>query len=176
MEKAIVLKLLTSWETDQGRAMARAERHLRHPPKHHPWSPSLRNTAVIRKYWKLCLREIKERHNYKETFMPWELKIQQHDPSSSFQSLNAHLSIEEVRKHFNTATKHFRKAQMNSTDLRIKTYEDLIRTYMEDNNPFTQKIPNVKQRPCYKLSALKHVVPFWRSSLVVQVSHAIRSF
>jgi hypothetical protein len=139
MEKAEVLCLLTGRDNDQGRAMSNAERKLSKPPKKCAWSPTLRNTAMIRKYWKLRLREKKHHHCYYSTFLRWQCKIQKCDSTFAFPLLDVPLFIEEIRKHFNAATKLFRKSQVDSTSLRLKTDEELIKKYLEDNESTTQK-------------------------------------
>jgi hypothetical protein len=48
---------LIKWDNDQGRAMELSERTLRRPPKKCAWSPILRNSSIIRRYWILRLRE-----------------------------------------------------------------------------------------------------------------------
>jgi hypothetical protein len=180
MDKNTVLQLLIHWDNDQGRVMAQAGYKLSRPPKPHPWSPLLRNTAVIRNYWKLCLPEIKHGHCYRDIFRRWEQNIQQHDPGFSLPRLNEKLSIEEVRQQFNAATKHFRKTQMNSTALRIHTYEDQIRTYMDDTNPLNQKasqkkaqmlLPTIRTETCCALfSDLRSVL---KSSTVSALSNLL---
>ncbi|KAI2498315.1 hypothetical protein MHU86_16185 [Fragilaria crotonensis] len=77
-----VRELLTKWDNDQGRAMELSERILRKPPKKYRWSPELRNSAIIRRYWKLRLREATNMQlNYTESFLRWQQQVQAHDPS-----------------------------------------------------------------------------------------------
>ncbi|KAI2499780.1 hypothetical protein MHU86_14723 [Fragilaria crotonensis] len=139
MDKQEVLRLLIGWDNDQGRAMSSAEDKLSKPPKKCVWSPTLRNTAMIRKYWKLRLREANFQECYLPTFLRWQTHIQKHDPSFTFPHLHTSLSLQEIRQQFNQATKRFRKSQMDSTSLRLKTYEELMQHYLDDNNSATQK-------------------------------------
>lgn len=133
-----VMQSLIQWDNDQGRAMACAESSISRPPKPYAWSPTLRNLAVIRRYWKLRLRELTHQHNYQTTFSRWQTQIQRYDPGFALPRLHDQLSIDEVRVCLNQATKQFRRAQLNSSALRILSYEDLIRSYNEDGNPSTR--------------------------------------
>lgn len=139
LEKAEVLHLLSSWDNDQGRAMSAAENKLSKPSKKFSWSPTLRNTAMIRKYWKLRLREVTLHHCYHNTFLRWQRDINKYDPSFTFPLIDVDLTKAEIRQHFNAATKSFRKSQMDSTSLCLQTYEDLISKYLGDNDPMTHK-------------------------------------
>ncbi len=121
----------------QGRAMSAAENKLSKPSKKFSWSPTLRNTAMIRKYWKLRLREATLHHCYHNTFLRWQRDINKYDPSFTFPLIDVDLTTAEIRQHFNAATKSFRKSQMDSTSLRLQTYEDLISKYLGDNDPMT---------------------------------------
>ena len=189
MDKSEVLSLLTSWDQDQGRAMSLAERKLSRPPKKCEWSPILRNTAIIRKYWKLRLREVTKSQSYYETFCRWQSDIQRRDPNFMLPFLNTTMTAEEIRKHFNVATKQFRRAQMDSTALRMKSYEELLTTYAEDVDPMTKNeserkakvvLRTLKTEMCRKtFSDLRHVFkPSERSALsqiLIPVNDALAS-
>ncbi|KAI2488890.1 hypothetical protein MHU86_25944 [Fragilaria crotonensis] len=145
---------LTSWDEDQGRAMAAAERKLSRPSKQHPWSPILCNSSMIRKYWIRRLRELTHQECYHDTIIRWQRDIQNHDPSFVFPRQDEVLPIETVRKELNHATKAFRKAQRNSTELRIQSYEDLIKTYMLDEDPSTKTTSQRKAKEL--LNTIQH--------------------
>jgi hypothetical protein len=132
MPRSEVETLLIRWDNDQGRAFAHAERKLSKPPKKCSWSPALRNSALIRRYWKLRLTEVKHNKNYQATFERWQFRIQQTDPDFRFPFMCEHLSILEIRRHFNAATKTFRSAQHDATQLRLQSYENLILKYLSD--------------------------------------------
>ena len=51
---------LIKWDNDQGRAVKLSESLLRKPTKLYRWSPTLRNTAIIRRYWILRLKPAKQ--------------------------------------------------------------------------------------------------------------------
>ena len=74
LTKDATRRLLTQWDNDQGRAMKHAEKVLQTPPKKYVWSPQLRNTAVIRQYWRLRLRELNFEEDHLFTFTRWESK------------------------------------------------------------------------------------------------------
>jgi hypothetical protein len=141
-----VRQLLQKWDLDQGSAMMHAERSIRRNTNQYQWSPKLRNSAVLRIYWKLRLRELSKGHNYTTTFYRWREKIRQSDPAFDFPHLTQQLSIETIRAHFNRATKVFRKTQQNSQSIRIQSYEDMILTYQRDTNPETEKESQRKAR------------------------------
>ncbi|KAI2500343.1 hypothetical protein MHU86_14151 [Fragilaria crotonensis] len=133
-----VRRLLTAWDNDQGRAMLSAERSLRQPPKKYQWSPILRNSAIVRRYWKLRLREVQKGEDYQSTFARWQEQLQVHDPAFTFPRLGEALSQESIRERLNSATRVFRKCQRSSTTLRMKTYQELLETYEEDKHPTTR--------------------------------------
>jgi hypothetical protein len=75
MSRDEVRKLLTQWDNDQGRAMQQSEKRLRRPRKKCDWSVELRNSAIIRRYWLLRLREATRNENYLATFQHWQARI-----------------------------------------------------------------------------------------------------
>lgn len=141
-----VRRILTSWDNDQGRAMLHSERLLRRPPKKYQWSPILRNAAIVCRYWKLRLRESLKGEDYQCTFERWQAQVQVHDPAFILPHLGEVLPISRIRERFNQATRLFRKCQRSSTDLRLKTYQDLLDSYEEDTNPNTQSESNRKAK------------------------------
>ena len=76
MSRDSLRKRLNAWDIDQGRAMMSAKKALRIQPKPHNWSPALRNSAIIMRYWKLRQREILYDEDNTETFARWEHQIQ----------------------------------------------------------------------------------------------------
>jgi hypothetical protein len=139
MSTAEIRSQLIAWDNDKGRAMKAAESVLSKPPKKCRWSPTLRNSAFTRIYWKLRLRELKEGKNYSATFQRWRAQIRVYDKNFGFQFLNQELSETEIRAQFNKASSDFHKCQSAATPMRFKSYEDLISTYDNDNNPTTMK-------------------------------------
>ena len=146
MSDEAVRRQLTSWDIDQGRAMAAAERHLRMKPKPHNWSPDLRNAAFLMRYWRMRLRELRCREDYEDSFDNWEHQIQEHDATFAFPQRGECLAIEQVRKEFNLATKAFRKVQSKSKELRYKSYHELLAHYDADDNPTTQPVSRKKAK------------------------------
>ena len=133
-----VRKRLIQWDNDQGRAMEKSERILRRPPKKCSWSPDLRNSAIVRRYWSLRLRESQHGGDYSETFYRWQSKIQYHDPDFRLQFLDEPLSVEQIRAHLNRSNREFRRMQKHSTPLRLQSYQDLLGTYEDDTDPSTK--------------------------------------
>jgi hypothetical protein len=117
--------------------MEKGERHLRRPPQKCQWSPHLRNSAIILRYWLLRLREVQRSEDYSSTFLRWQSKIQIHDPDFQLPLLGQSLSLDQVREHLNKATRHFRQYQNKTTPMRLKTYQDLLAIYQDDDNPDT---------------------------------------
>jgi hypothetical protein len=105
---------------------------------------ALRNAAVQRRYWKLCLREVHYNEEYNQTFAHWQRKVQNYD--SSFFFLGVELPVETVRVHYNKATRLFRRYQKESVPLRMKTYQELLEHYEDDNNPETKNESKRKAR------------------------------
>ena len=138
MSRDEVRKLLTTWDNDHGRAMTTAERLLRRPPKKYQWSPTLRNSAIIYRYWKLRLIESQRGDNYQRTFERWHEKLQAHDPEFNLPQLREELSVECIRERLNLAARDFRKCPKSATDLRLKTYQELLATYEDDNDTTTR--------------------------------------
>jgi hypothetical protein len=139
MSRDDIRSQLIAWDNDKGRAMKMAENALSKPPKKCRWSPILRNRAFIRIYWKLRLREIKERTNYSATFSRWQRQIRVHDSTFRFPFLNEELSIADVQAHFNKASSEFYKCQSAATPMRLKCYEDLLAKHEDDSDPVTIK-------------------------------------
>jgi hypothetical protein len=63
METDQVRHLLLKWDMGQGSAMKHAERSISRNTNQYHWSPKLRNSAILRMYWKLRLRELLKGHN-----------------------------------------------------------------------------------------------------------------
>lgn len=130
---------LEQWDSDQGRAMMSAEKSLQTiSGKAYAWSPKLRNSAVLRQYWRLRLRELDFEENWARTYDRWTSQIQAHDATFVLPSRTCALSREEISKHFTAASKAFRKCQRQSTDLRNQSYHDLMLSYEDDDNPETR--------------------------------------
>ena len=138
MSREEVRKALIKWDLDQGRAMLSAELSLRKPPKQYQWSPQLRNAGILLRYWKLRLKVIKHNHDYSDTFNKWQTQLRTVDPQFSLPSLHETLTIAQIRTSLNIAKKTLRRTQRHSTEHRLQSYQDLIITYNEDQNPSTQ--------------------------------------
>ena len=138
MSREEIRSALIKWDNDQGRAMECSERLLRRPPHKCSWSPSLRNSAILRRYWLLRLRELQNGSDYSSTFNRWQRQVQCHDPQFVLPSLGQRLAIDQVRSFLNQATNQFRKLQRHSQPLRLQCYEDLLEHYRDDNNPETR--------------------------------------
>ena len=138
MSREILRAEQIKWGNDQGWAMEHSERSLRFPKKKCHWSPQLRDSAIIRRYWSLRLREVIKNENYHATFLPWQDKIRIHQLTFSFDHLDEVLTTEQVREHFNRSNRHFRKCQRQATSLRQQTYYDLLASYEDDQDPTTK--------------------------------------
>jgi hypothetical protein len=79
MERESLRSELIKWDNDQGRAMELSERILRRPRHKCAWSPTLRNSAILRRYWLLRLREKLREEDYVSTFRRWQRKVQNSD-------------------------------------------------------------------------------------------------
>ena len=140
LSRDAVRKILTGWDNDQGRAMLSAERTLRIQPKPHKWSPLLRNSAFLMRYWKLRLREQQHSEDYSATFSRWELQIRAYEPNFEFPNkAGLGLTIAKIRIQLHKATKLFRKVQSESKDFREKSYHELLAQYDADDSPSTKQ-------------------------------------
>ena len=137
MSREEVREALTRWDNDQGRGMEMSEKRLSTPAKKCQWSPTLRNLAKTRLYWKLRLREAEKKADYSRTFQNWQRKIQDKDPTFVFPHSMETLSADRIRLEFNKASEAFRRCQKAATPLRLQTYETLLEKYAEDVNPDT---------------------------------------
>ena len=104
-----VRRLLTQWDTDQGRAMRSAESALITQPKLYQWFPKLRNTGVVLRFWKLRLRELKYSKDYSTTFESWEQYIQVYDCFFVLPEPHRWLDMQDVRSHWNRTHEYLRK-------------------------------------------------------------------
>jgi hypothetical protein len=130
---------LEKWDLDQGRAMMSAEKSLKYvSEKAYAWSPKLRNSAIIRQYWRLRLRELDFGETWGRTFDRWTSQTQAHDANFILPFRRVVLSREDISKYFTAASKAFRHCQRNSTDLRNQSYHDLMLFYEDDDNPMTR--------------------------------------
>ena len=134
-----VRALLNKWDTDQGRSMIAAETALRSPPQPYQWSDKLRTAGLLRRYWRLRLRECHHSTSYKETFDRIEAQTQVKDPTFELPLRTELLSVTDIRKHLNAATKNLNKRQREAAGLRTQCYYDLLATYESDTDPDTQK-------------------------------------
>ena len=66
---------LIRWDNDQGRSMESSERLLMRSPQKCQWSPALRNSAILRRYWMLRLRELLHGKNFEATFVRWQTQV-----------------------------------------------------------------------------------------------------
>ena len=139
MSKEAIRESLVGWDNDKGRAMKHAEKAVMQPSKKCKWSPTLRNLAIIRLYWKLRLREVQENKDYSTTFSRWQRQIQSFDPTFTLPSLTERLSIEDIRRFFNRASTDFHKCQTDSVPNRLKCYDELLAAYEDDTNPETKR-------------------------------------
>jgi hypothetical protein len=138
LSTAELRKRLEQWDLDQGRAMMSAEKSLQSVSgKAYAWSPMLRNSAILRQYWRLRLRELDYGEHWGRTFNRWTSQTQAHDASFVLPSRLIHLSREEISKSFTATSKLFRQCQRQSTD-KNQSYHDLMLSYEDDDNPATR--------------------------------------
>ncbi len=138
LSQSQVRHLLTGWDKDQGGAMIHSERQLRIPPKLYQWSPKLRNAGIIKRYWRLRLKELTHNFDSSETFDRWESSIQGYDRSFSLPEKGFELDVATVRLALHIATKRLHTIQANSRSIRQRSYEDLLATYDADSNTSTK--------------------------------------
>ncbi len=134
-----VRQQLTAWDNDQGRAMKHAELQLSAPARQYQWSPKLRKSGVILRYWKLRLREIKYAEEYSDTFNRWEAQIKEYDATFELPEKRTRLTLEDIRVRLNSATKQLKKIQKQAMSHRQQSFQDLLSTYEDDKNPRTSK-------------------------------------
>ena len=144
MTKKQVRKHLNRWDRDQGRSMLAAEAALRKPPQPYKWSDKLRNAGLLRRYWKFRHSEALFDLCYSENIDKLEAAVRAHDPSFSFPFKYEVLPIEEIRIHFNAATKALTKCQDNAEGHRIQNQYDLLAQYESDKDPATKEESNRK--------------------------------
>lgn len=139
---------LEAWERDQGRAMKKAKRStlLKIPTKLYEWSPQLRNAAIVRRYWRLQSREYTHSEDYYATISRLQDQVQQNDTSFSFPLRDKCLTPAKICCHLKQATKTLHEMQKGSTELRFKTYQDLLALYKDDNDPNTREESNRKAK------------------------------
>ena len=121
MTKAQVRKHLNRWDRDQGRAMRASESALRKPPQPYKWSAKLRNAGLLRRYWKFRHSEVQQNLCYSENIARLEAAVRVHNQGFSFPYRDEILTIEEIRKHYNKATKDLTKCQANAEGHRIQS-------------------------------------------------------
>ncbi len=73
------------------------------------------------------------------------------NPSFIFRIWTYLFRSQTYKKNFTAASRTFRKSQMDSISLRLQTYEDLIKTYLNDSNISTHKESERKGKFFYKL-------------------------
>ena len=138
MSREELRSAVIKWDNDQGRSMECSERRLRRPSHKCAWSPDLRNSAIIRRYWLLRLRELNQDSDFSNTFLRWQQQVQRNDPTFVLPALGQPLTLDQVRQALSSANNRFRKLQKQATSLRLKCYEDLLETYREDSDPTTK--------------------------------------
>jgi hypothetical protein len=139
MTKAQVRKHLNRWDRDQGRAMMAAEAALRKPPQPYKWSDKLRNAGLLRRYWKFRHSEVERHLCYRETIDKLEAAVQSHNAKFAFPLRDTTLTIEEIRVHFNAATKALTKCQADAEGHRTQCQYDLLAKYETDTDPAMQE-------------------------------------
>jgi hypothetical protein len=138
---------LEAWDNDQGRAMRHAESEIQQPQRPYAWSPQLRNAAILKRYWRLRLREAQyEGENYYSTILRLQDHVRHRDSNFQLPFVNERLTLPTIRQHLNESTKNLREQQKQATNNRFKTYRDLLATYSNDNNPNTRQESNRKAK------------------------------
>jgi hypothetical protein len=138
--------LLEQWDADQGRAMKHAESILARPHKPFAWSPILRNSGLLLRYWRLRLREKTHSEDYNKTFQRIEQQTQQHNPHFIFPFRGVPLPTSEIHVQLKQAKLALHACQQSSQDLRYRCYSDLLATYTSDSNPSIQKASERKAK------------------------------
>ena len=129
---------LEKWDNDQGRAMKQAESLLSRPRRPYSWSPRLRNSCILRRYWRLRQREVLFGEDHTDTSNRMQRQIQEHNAVFQLPHLGEPVSLGVIRASLNLATKDMRKIQSESIDIRYQFYEDLLAQYQNDTNPETR--------------------------------------
>jgi hypothetical protein len=110
------------------------------PRRPYAWSPELRNAGILKRYWRLRLKEAScPNADYHETIMRLQDAVQQHDPKFLLPHHHQALSIPEIRQHLNAATRQLHQTQKASIDNRFRAYQDLLAVYQSDQDADTQK-------------------------------------
>jgi hypothetical protein len=140
MSQAAIKQSLEKWDRDQGRAMKQSpEAAIEQPRRSHAWSPALRNAGIIKKYWRLRLKETTiPNTNYAATILRLQHSVQQQDPKFILPHTECNLTAAEVRKHLNAASRQLHLIQMASSDNRFKAYQDILAVYQSDKDPETR--------------------------------------
>jgi hypothetical protein len=146
MSSLDIRKELESWDRDQGRAMKTAEAMLLRPKQPYEWSPKLRNAAITRRYWRLRLREAKYTNDFTKTIQRLQAQIQQYDHNFKFPLIDVDLSLIDIRSQLKQATKDLHEIQKDASEMRFKTYQDLLAIYTADNDPVTRPDSNKKAK------------------------------
>ena len=118
--------------------MELSERILRHPPKKCAWSPALRNSGIVRRYWMLRLREQVRHEDYSLTFHRWQTSVQLYDESFCLPLLGTPMTVPQIRQQLTASNNSFRALQKRSIPLRLRTNQELLETYQDDYNPSTK--------------------------------------
>jgi hypothetical protein len=113
--------------------MKYAEDLLKRPTKPYEWSPKLRNNGLLYRYWRLRPREKTHSEDYHQT------QAQTQDPTFVLPFLDIPLPISEIHSQLKLAKTHLTKSQQQSMELRNRCYTDLLATYTNDTDPYTQK-------------------------------------
>jgi hypothetical protein len=137
MDREKLRSALIKWDNDQGRAMELSERNLRRPQQKCAWSPTLRNAAILRRYWMLRLRQKLRNEDYTSSFLRWQQKVQHQDSDSTLPFSVQSIPLEQIRTSRNRVNQKFRHLQKQSVPLRLRTYQELME-YQDDRNPATQ--------------------------------------
>lgn len=137
MVRSEIRKRLETWDTDQGKAMKAAEASLKRKPHRLPWSPALRNAALLRRYWKLRLDDAPNQSDYLDRMLRIQSQIQQGDPKFTFPFWKVTLSLDDIRHHLNQSSRALRLIQRDASSLRHHTLYDLLAVYTADTNPST---------------------------------------
>ena len=144
LTRSNIKKRLEKWDSDQGRAMAYAESIITKPRQPYSWSPTLRDAGLVYKYWRMRHREAKHNEDYTATFDRIEQLVRQTTPQFALPLRQSLLPLEQITSHLNAAAKHLKLCQKNSTDLRFRSYTDLLATYETDSNLTTKKLSEKK--------------------------------
>ena len=160
MSRDAISRRLEQWDTDQGKVMKAAEASLKQKPQRIPWSPALRNAAILRRYWKIRLGDARDQTDHTARMLRLQSQIQQGEPTYKFPLWKIPLSLDDIRHNLTQSSRALRLIQRDATSLRHQTLFDLLAVYHADTDPSTSSESKRKAKIVQRTIDREHSV-FW---------------